>query len=610
MDNRKKLIAYRNSLEAFLKRWGVWILIVFALVYYGQYYRASLYPAAEGGVEGMVALRLMSGLRPIADTFLGYNLLWFYPVVGIFKIFGPSYTALRIFFLILCTLTGLMSYRVMRLCTGNATGAFLGGLLALLIPGQMFRNYLAFIVVLNMMVFLSAFVLPARTERVRLLWMATSGITLGIAWLIRIDVGFFLSCVWGGLLFLFPTGSRDFSDGIRRCWLSLLGAFLATGGFILLHVPFVLDAEQRGFAPEFLAQYEQWPAMIRFQGKQLTKSLSSSAFSLLDKTHAHPKIPASGAPARDSLSVSSVTTNTASQEKKEEPSTLARRSVTTGVARDRMMALNLYLPILLAGLLAAGAIGGWVMAWCLRDKILWRDSLILLTALGCSLALFPQYFFWRPDMVHLSEFMVPMTLTILLACYATLTFWQSPRKISRVFLGIFLFLAGLTLVLYDINACQSQSSGGIAVSQHKNCNFHAANGVDVKLSPSELKEASAVYRIITAVSAPGEYLICYPYNPEINFMTDRPSYEYNFYIDNAMIPSERFREETLKKIATYHPVVFVITNWAINNTEQSQFKNWAASTYATIAGSYILAYQHGNVELFVRPDRAAAIPAL
>jgi hypothetical protein len=206
--------------------------------------------------------------------------------------------------------------------------------------------------------------------------------------------------------------------------------------------------------------------------------------------------------------------------------------------------------------------------------------------------------------------MVPMTLTILLACAAVFSFWQSARNFLRIFLGALLFLASLTLVLYEINACQSQSSGGIAVSQHKNRDFHAANGVHVKLSPAEWEEASAFYRIITAVSAPGEYLICYPYNPEINFMTDRPSYEYNFYIDNAMIPSERFHQETLQKIATYHPVVFVITNWAINNTEYSQFKNWAASTYASIAESYTLAYRHGNVEIFVRPDRAAAIPAL
>ena len=93
-------------------------------------------------------------------------------------------------------------------------------------------------------------------------------------------------------------------------------------------------------------------------------------------------------------------------------------------------------------------------------------------------------------------------------------------------------------------------------------------------------------------------------------MTDRPSYEYNFYIDNAMISSEKFHEETITKIALRHPVAFVITNWEVNNTEYSQFKNWASTTYLYIAEHYQLAYRQGNLEVFVRPDRAAAIPSL
>jgi hypothetical protein len=188
------------GMNRFFSRWGIWTLLAFALLYYGQYYRAGLYPAAEGGVEGMTALRLMAGWRPIADTFLGYNLLWFYPIVGLFKLFGPSYTVLRLFFFILCTMTGLMSFRIVRLCTGSAAAAFLAGLLVLLIPGQMFRNYMAFIVVLNLSAFLPAFVLPAQNTARRLLWMATCGVTLAIAWLIRVDVGFFLTLIWLGLV--------------------------------------------------------------------------------------------------------------------------------------------------------------------------------------------------------------------------------------------------------------------------------------------------------------------------------------------------------------------------------------------------------------------------
>ena len=234
-------------------------------------------------------------------------------------------------------------------------------------------------------------------------------------------------------------------------------------------------------------------------------------------------------------------------------------------------------------------------------------SLTLLTSLGCSLTLFPQYFFWRPDMVHLSEFMVPMTLTILFGCHVSTAVWKFSNKLARIFLSLVLCTCLLTLILYYINAFQSQSSGGIAVIQHKSLDFHAANGVHVKLSATEYADAKAIYKIITSASRTGEYVICYPYNPEINFMTDRPSYEYNFYVDNAMIPPDRFYKETVQKITTYRPVVFVITNWEINNTAESEFKNWASQTYNFIAKNYKLAYRRGNVEVFVRPDRVGLI---
>ena len=621
-----------GAAENFLRRWGIGILFLFALLYYGQYYRAGLYPAAEGGVEGMVALRLLEGQRPIVDTFLGYNLLWFYPVVALFKVFGPSYTALRLFFLSLCTLTGLISFRLVEKCTGCARMAFLAALLVLVIPGQMFRNYMAFLVVLNMTTLLSAYVLPARNFGMRLFWMAASGVTLAIAWLIRVDVGFFLSCIWLGLVLAYPIRcSSGFQNCIRHAVVALVGVLLAAIFFLLLHLPFYQDATRHGFAREFTGQYEQWPALIQSKGREVMGRVIKSTSGILGRTGRgiNIPIPAPG-PTGMAVPISSgvVSINGVSGERRaidstEPPkeisktkevqtahATLARRSFTAPSARDRMLAINLHLPVLISLLLSVSALGGWFIALGRRDEELRVHSLMLLTCLGCSLALFPQYFFWRPDMVHLSEFMVPMTLTILIACFVLGREWMVRRGILRLGLGIFLLSASLTLVLYYINACQSQASGGIAVSLNKRIGFHAANGVNVKLTPAEFADASAICKVIASVSAPGEYLVCYPYNPEINFMTDRPSYEYNFYIDNAMVSSEQFHSETLGKIERYSPVAFVITNWEVNNTEISQFKNWASKTYAYISENYQLAYRHGTVEVFVRADRASKIPPL
>jgi len=601
-------------MSRFLSRWGIWILLAFALIYYEQYYRAGLYPAAEGGVEGMTAIRLLEGKRPIVDTFLGYNLLWFYPVVWLFKLFGPSYTVLRLFFFTLCTLTGLLSFRLVRLCTGSAAAAFLAGLLVLVIPGQMFRNYMAFIVVLNMSAFIPALVLPARNNCSRLLWMAASGVTLAIAWLIRVDVGFFLTLIWLGLVVIFPL--RDLAgEGrlIRHLGTVALGALLALLCFTALHLPFYLDAARRGFAPQFLAQYSDYPRMINFQAKRLVTTakdvLLPKPVQSLPVSAPAPESKATVMPVSTNTSVVVPVTTPASTQVQVKNATLARRSFTAASARDTMLAINLYLPVVTAILLGLGALAGWLLALWRRNEELRTRALLLATALGCSLTLFPQYFFWRPDMVHLSEFMVPMTVTLVIACTLSLSAWGGAGKLRRVFLGVTLAVSMATLIFYYINACQSQSSGGIAASLHKRYEFHAANGVNVKLTQHELQDASALFRIISATTSPGDYLVCYPYNPEINFMTDRPSYEYNFYIDNAMVPSARFYQETVEKIKKYHPAAFVITDWPINNTEESKFSSWASGTYGYIKMNYQLAYKDGNLELFVRPDRASKIPA-
>ncbi len=593
--------------EIFLKRRGVLLLVAFALLYYGQYYRAGLYPAAEGGVEGMVALRLLEGQRPIVDTFLGYNLLWFYPVVALFKIFGPSYTALRVFFFILATITGILSFRLVLKCTHSAKAAFLAGILVLLIPGQMFRNYMAFIVVLNMTTFLPALVLPAPNRMSWILWMGACGISLAIAYLIRVDVGFFLSCLWLALTVAFLIHC----DGLLDISRIFAGILLALVLFLLVHLPFYLDASRRGFAPAFVGQYEQWPSVIHSQGKKAFATACSSLSEVLHHRDSH-EAPATGAQKGTPLVTPYSSAIVSHEESKTShpvsQATLARRSLSAPTARDRMLAINLYLPILISGMLGALALGGWLLALYCGEERLRNDSLLLLTCLGCSLTLFPQYFFWRPDMVHLSEFMVPMTVTIIIALFLLGRHWSVRRGMLSIALAFFLFSGAITLLLYYINACQSQSSGGIAAGLNKHIEFHAANGVNVKLTPSEFADASAIYRIITTVSFPGEYLICYPYNPEINFMTGRPSYETNFYVDNVMVSPERFHRETLEKIARYRPVAFVVTNWEVNNTKESQFKNWASETYAFINEHYRLAYGHGNVEVFVRPDRAGLIP--
>ena len=265
--------------------WGPWLLILLGVLYYASYYNAGIYPAAEGGNEGVNALRLMAGQRPIADTFLGYNVLWFYPVVWMFQITGPSYTVLRVFFLVLCLITGLLSFRILLRCGRSPWVALLGGALVIVVPGQMYRNYMAFLAVLNLFVLLPAYVLPAKNTATRLVWMLAAGLVLGITFLIRIDLGYFFLLILLGLALVFPLAPEAAGGVWRRGLLSLLGLLLGLLGVFAVHLPVVIDAERRGFGREFAAQYEQWPHMIASQtqriGGMIRSGLLSHAPSLL-----------------------------------------------------------------------------------------------------------------------------------------------------------------------------------------------------------------------------------------------------------------------------------------------------------------------------------------
>ena len=55
----------------------------------------------------------------------------------------------------------------------------------------------------------------------------------------------------------------------------------------------------------------------------------------------------------------------------------------------------------------------------------------------------------------------------------------------------------------------------------------------VWLKPKEREEIAELCRVIDNYTKPTDYIVCYPYAPTINFMTNRPSYEYNLYVDNA-----------------------------------------------------------------------------
>ena len=581
-----------RRLEPSLKTWGAVGVAAFAVLYYALYYRSGLNFSGEGGTVAIVAMRLLDGQRPIVDTFLGYNVMWFYPVAGLFQLTGPDYTALRIFFFALCTTTGVLAFFVVRRLTGSGWFSVVGALGPVLIPGMIFRNYMAFLAMLNMLALLEAYVFEQPTRRKQILWMAAAGFALGLTYLIRIDLGAFFTLMTAGLLALYPFGlRRAFAPRLR---IAGAGAILAVVMFCAMHAPFYLDALRRGYADAFVAQYTSWIGLVRYLATQE-----------IAKPVLNRPAPAAAAETRPAKAEPTPTPAPRPRDRDvDSDGYLQKRSLADAVqARtlsDRAFALATYLPIAVALLIIIPAGTLLIGALARGDFALRTETLALLVVTGSALTLFPQYFFFRPDTPHLSEFMAPFLVAI--ACALWLAYrWRDQNPSAKIYWGLLTLVCLLDIALYFFHAFPKESSGSIAARTKRKFELVAENGVRVWLKQKERDDIAEICRVIKTYTKPADYVVCYPYAPTINFMTNRPSYEYNLYVDNAHNVSGFFKD-TLAEVAKYRPAAILIDNRALNQTEDSRFYKWAPDTYDWIKTHYAYAGTFRRQEIYLRPD--------
>ncbi len=266
--------SFETVAELAHRRWA-WLvlLLVFALCYYGSYVRHGISFRDEGGTVAVLSKRLLEGQRPFLEVELGYNVLWFYPVVGLFKIFGVSFVLLRAYCFALSTITAVFGFFAIDRVTRRPWFAFLVGLLLVLIPGSTFKNYIPLMAVANicclLQYVLAGWEVPAGPmeemaspleSRVPWRWLFRGALVLGVTWLIRVEIGNFATVLWVGAIAL---RSLDFSVPPRTRFTRLMGGWLLLIVTVCaVHLPVVLNARHRGFAEPFLAQYVQWPKSI------------------------------------------------------------------------------------------------------------------------------------------------------------------------------------------------------------------------------------------------------------------------------------------------------------------------------------------------------------
>jgi hypothetical protein len=381
----------------------------------------------------------------------------------------------------------------------------------------------------------------------------------------------------------------------------LIGTLLAVVAFAAVHTPFVVHAHERGFGREFLNQYVQFFGLFQWElKKEIQKARGALHFEFAD--------PKEGATLKAGLPLPVATVSVVS-----ENSESAARDGRQGRPDSSELiqwkgssffTLSIYFPVLLSAVLALAGTMLFLYGIARGHERARFFGLLLLTTTGAALSLFPQYFFFRPDSVHLAEFMVPFYPA--LACAAFVGWWvfqNFKASVGRVCGLVLPVLCGLQVIVAFNSLYGREGSGSIRLARGRTAMFHAPGGIDFRVRPAELRDWEGLRDALLRHSQPGDFLITYPYVPLLNIMAQLPSYQFKLYVDNAT-ESANFSARAIADFEKNKPALVVINNRDINKTEISRFKNWAGPFYQHIANKYVLAGSYfGRIEVFVRPDR-------
>ena len=121
----------------------------------------------------------------------GYNVLWFYPISTLFRVFGTNLLLMRAYFYGISTASGLIAFMLLRRLDAPLWLSLVPGLAVISVTGQYFKAYIPFLVLSN----LFAITLFLTSQRKALLSIG-AGLLLGTTYLIRIDIGIFLTAIW------------------------------------------------------------------------------------------------------------------------------------------------------------------------------------------------------------------------------------------------------------------------------------------------------------------------------------------------------------------------------------------------------------------------------
>ncbi len=555
------------------QRWPwVVLLLMVALCYYGSYYRHGVNFRDEGGTVALGAQRLMAGEVPIRDVALNYNVMWFYPVTWIFKATGVSYVAVRVYCFALSTLAAVLGFLVVEKArrdsgrTGVPWVAFLVGLMLIAVPGMTFKNYMPLLAVANTLLVLYGTAVPLCFPR---LWRpaVAGGLIVGLTYLIRIDLGVFFTVLWT-LMLLARLAERGGSI-VARARVVAVGITIVWVLAFAAHLPVLWHATARGYRAEFVAQYPNWIG-------KLTLGLVQW------KTEAR-KTPA------DNVAQPGAPAEKFRREILKRPAFADAKNVKEPWLVYAFVILS-HLPLLTLGVLAALACWQWVTGLRRGETTRPLAALILI---GGALTVFPQFWFFRPDPPHLSEFM---------PCFwaGTAGAWFLIGRgslFSKRLLAVLGVVMALHAGLYLARMINDRWTGTIAIRWANKVLFEGDNGVRVYVQSKEIEDLRKLREVIQQHAGPEDCVVAYPYLPTVNLLADRRTYERDVYVDNATA-GRNWNAKAIGRFEKFKPAVIVFNDWAVNMHEDSRFTVWAAPAVRWISENYEFAGQFHFRERF------------
>jgi hypothetical protein len=345
-----------------------------------------------------------------------------------------------------------------------------------------------------------------------------------------------------------------------------------------VHLPVYFDAKNRGFDEEFVGQYAAW-----------VRSLATAAHLPVGRK-APPKTIAHTSSGDDNM------TGTAEGPQHAWSRDILRRKAWRDLfeAKDsnaRALTVLTYAPLLTLVPLSLWALMAYLRrarrtvssAECQLYPA--NEALAALVLLGGALTTFPQFFFFRPDAPHLSEFspafwVALVSGTILLGVRQH---WRAGRRWPTYLLSVFITLHA---ALYLWRMLPDRWTGTIAARNGRTRFFEAENGVRVFLTRKEHAGLTEILQLIRKHSSPGDYLVAYPYHPSFNVLANRPTYEKNVYIDNHT-RTIHWDTEAIARIERFRPAIIILSDWDINGTESSRFSVWGQRTKTWIETHYV-----------------------